>query len=93
MITEEELQWRLWTETPQFPHLDDHQRLVTQRFLERLSGQDFSKPLYRHQWEAMARVIHNGEVRGKWECLLDIVTGGGKGLLKNELYSFHFFDF
>ena len=88
MITEEELQWRLWTETPQFPNLNDHQRLVAQRFFERLSGQDFFKPLYRHQWEAIARVIHNGEVRGKWECLLDIVTGGGKTVIMAGLMSY-----
>lgn len=88
MITEEELQWRLWTETPAFPNLDERQRLMAQRFLERLSGHEFSNPLYRHQWEAITRVIHCGEVRGKWECLLDIVTGGGKTVIMAGLLSY-----
>lgn len=37
MITDEELKWRLWTETPEFPKLDDHKKLVDERFLERVA--------------------------------------------------------
>lgn len=88
MITENELKWRLWTETPEFPNLDAHKKIVAQRFLERLSGEEFPLPLYRHQWEAITHVIHRGEFEGKWESLLDIVTGGGKTVLMAGLISY-----
>lgn len=88
MITEEQLQWRLWTENPSFPKLDDRRKMLAERFFQRLTGQEFLKPLYLHQWEAISRVIHNGEINGKWECLLDIVTGGGKTVIMAGLISY-----
>lgn len=48
MITEEQLQWRLWAENPSFPKLDDRHKMLAERFFERLTGQEFLKPLYLH---------------------------------------------
>lgn len=88
-ITEQELKYKEWKEKPDFPFLNEHQARIAKTFVERLiGGEDFPKPLYRHQLEAILRVIYHGEKTGKWESLLDIVTGGGKTVIMAGLVSY-----
>lgn len=88
-ITEQEIKYREWKEKPDFPSLDERQVYYAKTFIERLTGgEDFPKPLYRHQIEAILRVIYHGEKLGKWESLLDIVTGGGKTVIIAGLISY-----
>ena len=89
-ITQAELDYRNWREEPDFPGLDgmrlQHARVFVQRILD---GYDFSKKsLYPHQVEALLRVIYSGEKLGKWETLLDIVTGGGKTAIMAGLIAY-----
>ena len=44
--------------------------------------------MYRHQYDAITRVIWTGEKLGKWESLLDIVTGGGKTVIMAGLIAY-----
>src|SRR3989338_829185 len=88
-ISEQELKYREWREKPDFPNLDERATLCAKTFVERMrGGEDFPKPLYRHQLEAILRVIYQGEKLGKWESLLDIVTGGGKTVIMAGLVSY-----
>jgi len=50
----------------------------TKRFLEHLTSKDKKIKLWKHQLEAVFRVIYSYEVLGKKTLLLNIVTGGGK---------------
>mgnify|MGYP001560213556 FL=1 len=78
-----------WLNKPDFPKLDERQDYHAKTFVERLkTGDDFTKPLYRHQQEAILRVIYNGEKLGKWDVLLDIVTGGGKTVIMSAIVSY-----
>ena len=89
MIEEREIKYREWKEKPDFPNLDERQGLIAKTFVERLiGGEDFPKPLYKHQLEAVLKVIYRGEKDGKWESLLDIVTGGGKTVIMACLVSY-----
>ena len=81
MLTQAELDYRQWLEEPDFPHLTPQQAGVAKQYLERIKGHDWEKPLYPHQYTAITKVIYNGEKLGKWESLLDIVTGGGKTVI------------
>src|SRR3989344_5819659 len=88
-ITEQELKYGQWKEKPDFPNLDERASLYAKTFVERMrGGEDFSKPLYPHQVEAILRVIYHGEKLGKWESLLDIVTGGGKTVIMAGLVAY-----
>lgn len=88
-ITEQEIKYREWKEKPDFPFLNERQAYTAKTFVERLiGGEDFPKRLYRHQLEAILRVIYHGEKMGKWESLLDIVTGGGKTIIMAGLVSY-----
>lgn len=88
-ITEQEIKYREWKENPDFPSLDDRRKYRAKTFVERIiGGEDFPKPLYKHQLEAILRVIYHGEKMGKWESLLDIVTGGGKTVIMAALVSY-----
>lgn len=89
MIDEKEIKYREWKEKPDFPSLNERQAYYAKTFIERLTGgEDFPKPLYRHQAEAILKVIYHGEKLGKWESLLDIVTGGGKTVIMAGLVSY-----
>ena len=57
-----------------FPGVKDE----TRRFLEHLIDEKKEIKLWRHQLEAVLRVIYAYEVLGKNNLLLNIVTGGGK---------------
>jgi superfamily II DNA or RNA helicase len=50
----------------------------TRRFLEHLTNNKKEFKLWKHQLEAILRVIYSYEVLGKNNLLLNIVTGGGK---------------
>jgi superfamily II DNA or RNA helicase len=50
----------------------------TRRFLERLTDAKNPTPLWKHQTEAVLRVIYANEILKKDNLLLNIVTGGGK---------------
>jgi len=50
----------------------------THRFLENLTDQKKEVKLWKHQLDAILRVIYSYEVLGKNNLLLNIVTGGGK---------------
>src|SRR3989338_8393884 len=81
-ISEQELKYREWKEKPDFPNLDERAAFYAKTFIERIrGGEDFPKPLYPHQVEAILRVIYHGEKLGRWDSLLDIVTGGGKTVI------------
>ena len=57
-----------------FPGVKDE----TRRFLEHLTDEKKKIKLWKHQLEAVLRVIYAYEVLGKNNLLLNIVTGGGK---------------
>src|SRR3989344_2973805 len=50
----------------------------TRRFLENLTDQKKEVKLWKHQLDAILRVVYSYEVLGKNNLLLNIVTGGGK---------------
>ncbi|MCL4400693.1 DEAD/DEAH box helicase family protein, partial [Candidatus Parvarchaeota archaeon] len=50
----------------------------TKRFLENLTDEKTGVRLWKHQLEAVLRVVYAHEVLGKNNLLLNIVTGGGK---------------
>ncbi len=50
----------------------------TRRFLENLTDNKKQTKLWKHQLDAVLRVIYSYEVLGKNNLLLNIVTGGGK---------------
>lgn len=88
MLTQVELDYRQWLEEPDFPNLTPQQSGIARQFLERIKGHDWEKPLYRHQYTAITKVIYTGEKLGKWESLLDIVTGGGKTVIMAGLIAY-----
>lgn len=50
----------------------------TRRFLEHLTDKNKETTLWKHQLEAVLKVIYSYEILGKNNLLLNIVTGGGK---------------
>lgn len=89
MLTQTELDYRAWLEKPDFPYLKtDHAQAAARRYLENIKGHDWQKPLYFHQYTAITKVLFYGEKLGKWDSLLDIVTGGGKTVIMAGLISY-----
>ena len=89
MLTQTELDYRAWLEEPDFPHLPSvHAKAAARRFLDNLKGHDWPKPLYFHQYTAITKVLFQGEKLGRWDSLLDIVTGGGKTVIMAGLISY-----
>ncbi len=89
MLTQTDLDYRAWLEEPDFPHLASaHAQAAARRFLEHLKGHDWPKPLYFHQYTAITKVLFHGEKLGRWDSLLDIVTGGGKTVIMAGLISY-----
>lgn len=88
MLTQTELDYRNWCDVLDFPSLDERQTHNARTFIMRLTDGSLPKPLYRHQYEAIMRVIYHGEKLGKWDSLLDIVTGGGKTVIMSALIAY-----
>ena len=89
MLTQTELDYRAWLEEPDFPHLKSaHAQTAAKRYLQNLKGHDWPKHLYSHQYTAITKVIFQGEKLGKWDSLLDIVTGGGKTVMMAGLVAY-----
>lgn len=89
MLTQTELDYRAWLEEPDFPHLKTaHAQAAAKRYLENIKGHDWPKPLFFHQYTAITKVLFHGEKLGKWDSLLDIVTGGGKTVIMAGLISY-----
>jgi type III restriction enzyme len=53
-------------------------KLETREFIEKILKNDQKWKLWDHQIEALLRTIYAYEILGKNNCLLNIVTGGGK---------------
>ena len=88
MLTQSELDYRKWMDDPDFPSLDPRQIQYARVFVDNLTNGTLPNPLYRHQYEAVMRVIYHGEKLGKWDSLLDIVTGGGKTVIMATLIAY-----
>ena len=88
MLTQSELDYRKWMDDPDFPSLDTRQSQYARVFVDNLTNGTLPNPLYRHQYEAVMRVIYHGEKLGKWDSLLDIVTGGGKTVIMATLIAY-----
>lgn len=88
MLTQSELDYRKWMDDPDFPSLDVRQAQYARVFVDNLTNGTLPNPLYRHQYEAVMRVIYHGEKLGKWDSLLDIVTGGGKTVIMATLIAY-----
>ncbi len=50
-------------------------------FLKNIDDPNFVPPLYRHQAEAVKRLVYSYEVLGKKDLLVEVVTGGGKSVI------------
>lgn len=61
--------------------LNELQRLRVKDFLKNIDDPNFVPPLYRHQAEAVKRVIYSYEVLEKKDLLVEVVTGGGKSVI------------
>lgn len=61
--------------------LNELQRLRVKDFLKNIDDPNFIPPLYRHQAEAVKRVIYSYEVLEKKDLLVEVVTGGGKSVI------------
>ena len=53
-------------------------KLETREFIDNLLRPDKKWTMWNHQLEGLLRTIYAYEVLGKKNCLLNIVTGGGK---------------
>jgi hypothetical protein len=61
--------------------LSDPQKLKVRDFLKNIDDPNFVPPLYRHQAEAVKRIIYSYEIIGKKDLLVEVVTGGGKSAI------------
>lgn len=61
--------------------LNDSQKLKVKDFFRNIDDPNFVPPLYRHQTEAIKRVLYSYEVLGKKDLLVEVVTGGGKSVI------------
>jgi len=69
-----ELDFRAWRQSGAFPDVNP----LTRDFLTHLTRPDAPRRLWRHQEEALLRVVYAYELLQWRELLLNIVTGGGK---------------
>ncbi len=65
----------------QVPSLSDVQKSKAKDFLRNIDDPNFVPPLYRHQAEALKRIIYSYEVLNKKDLLVEVVTGGGKSVI------------
>lgn len=61
--------------------LSEPQKLKVRDFLKNIDDPNFVPPLYRHQIEAIKRIIYSYEILGKKDLLVEVVTGGGKSAI------------
>jgi len=61
--------------------LSDAQKSKVKDFLKNIDDPNFVPPLYRHQTEAVKRIIYSHEVLQKKDLLVEVVTGGGKSAI------------
>ena len=61
--------------------LNDAQKLKGKDFIKNIDDPNFVPPLYRHQAEAIKRIIYSHEVLQKKDLLVEVVTGGGKSAI------------
>jgi len=69
--------------------LKDAQKLKVKDFLRNIDDPNFVPPLYRHQAEAVKRVIYSFEVLNKKDLLVEVVTGGGKSVIIGGLIAYY----
>ena len=69
-----EKDFREWWASEEYPGVNP----LTSDFLQHLLRADASTPLWRHQEEAILRVVYSYELLQEKKLLLNIVTGGGK---------------
>ena len=70
------------------PHVEDYEnwktsgypdvKFETREFIDNVLRPDKKCTMWNHQLEGLLRTIYAYEVLGKKNCLLNIVTGGGK---------------
>jgi hypothetical protein len=61
--------------------LSEPQKLKVRDFLKNIDDPNVVPPLYRHQAEAVKRIIYSYEILGKKDLLVEVVTGGGKSAI------------
>lgn len=61
--------------------LSEAQRPKVKDFLKNIDDPNFVPPLYRHQAEAVKRIIYSYGVLEKKDLLVEVVTGGGKSVI------------
>lgn len=61
--------------------LSEPQKLKVRDFLRNIDDPNFVPPLYRHQAEAVKRIVYSYEILGKKDLLIEVVTGGGKSAI------------
>jgi len=61
--------------------LNEPQNHKVKDFLRNIDDPNFVPPLYRHQAEAIKRLIYSYEVLNKKDLLVEVVTGGGKSVI------------
>ncbi len=69
-----EQDFRAWWDSGEFPDVSP----LTRDFLQHVTRADAPQPLWRHQLEALLRVVYAYELLQLNNVLLNIVTGGGK---------------
>lgn len=61
--------------------LVDSKRQRAKDFLRNIDDPNFVLPLYRHQAEAIKKIIYSYDVLQKKDLLVEVVTGGGKSVI------------
>jgi superfamily II DNA or RNA helicase len=61
--------------------LSEAQKNKVKDFFKNIDDPNFVPPLYRHQAEAVKRIIYSYEVLQKKDLLVEVVTGGGKSVI------------
>lgn len=70
-----------WVKEPTFPKLEKARAQIALDFIKNIDNPNFKPSLWKHQKEAIKRVIYSFEILGKTDVLLEIVTGGGKSAI------------
>jgi type III restriction enzyme len=68
--------------------LSDTKKVKAEDFLKNIDDPNFVPPLYRHQAEAIKRIIYSYEVLQKKDLLVEVVTGGGKSVIIGSIIAY-----